>query len=138
MKTLIAIAVLGATLAGASGAIAKSGKFDAPMSPAASSQAGPKKFAAPRICKWPRISINQEKAKLNLAGYSMVKYVKTKVHISRCAKFLYFSGCQGANRYRLIVRFIGFKRYVIVQPNGACLVIQKIPGGYKIPKAYKK
>jgi len=131
MKTLIAIAVLGATLTGTGGAIAGSGKFHDPMRPAASSRPGSGKIAPPRICMWPRISVNQEKAKLSLAGYNMTKYLKTETVMKRCAKFLYFSACQGVNRYQVIVRYIRFTRYVIVQPNGACPVIKKIPGAYK-------
>lgn len=130
MKTLIAIAVVGATLAAAGGAVAGSGKLDAPMSPIASPQAGAKKFVAPRRCMWPRISVHQEKAKLSLAGYYKIKYVGTKVHLSRCAKFLYFSACKGITRYRLIVRYIKFQRYVIVGPQGKCFAIIK-PGAFK-------
>ncbi len=130
MKILIAIAVVGATLAAAGGAVADPGKLEARMIPVASPQAPANKYAAPKHCVWPRISVHQEKVKLSLAGYHKIKYLGKKIFLPRCAKFLYFSACKGVNRYRLIVRYIKFQRYVIAQPQGGCYVIYK-PGAFK-------
>lgn len=119
-KTLIALALAGATFAAAGGAVADSGKFEARMSPVASSYVKPNKFVAPRICMWPRFNMRWEYAKLSYAGFSKIKFVKKTTFLPRCAKFYYFTACKGIYRYTVIVRFIKFKRYVIVLKNGYC------------------
>jgi hypothetical protein len=118
MKTLIALALAGATLAAAGGASAASN----------GGNAGLKSLIRPQVarthlvnrCLFPRVNIRGETVKLRLAGYSHVHYLNTKTFRPRCATFVYFSACKGGKRYKIIVRYIRGTRFVIVQRNGSC------------------
>jgi len=127
MKTLIAIAVAGATLASAGAAIAAPGtanpviKSNVELAASARPQARRNKHLTIRpYCGWPRIHVRWEWVKLHQAGYRKVRYQGTKVFLPRCAKFLYFSACHGIKRYKVIVRFIRSTRYVIALRQGYC------------------
>ena len=118
MKTLIALALAGATLAAASGASAVPNAGNAELKSPARPHIGRTQLL--NRCLWPRISVRREAMKLGLAGYRKVRYLNTRIFRPRCAKFLTFSACKGHKRYKLIVRFLHGTRYVIVQRNGIC------------------
>ena len=127
MKTLIALAVAGVTLASTGGALANSQSVSTPsVSPAtelaatAIPQARPKHLTIRPNCGWPRIHVRWEYVKLGQAGYRKIRYIGTKVFLPRCAKFLYFSACNGHRKYKVIVRFIRSTRYVIALRQGHC------------------
>lgn len=118
MKTLIALALAGATLAAAGGASAApnsgNAEFKSPVRP----QVG--RNILVNRCHWPRISVRREIRKLRFAGYRNISYNGTHTFLPRCAKFLTFTACQGRKRFKLTVRFLHGTRYVIVQRNGFC------------------
>jgi len=118
MKTLIALALAGATLAAAGGVSAAPGAGNAEFKSPVRPHVGPNRLT--NRCVWPRTSIRRETRKLRFAGYRNVRYQSTRIFRPRCAKFLTFSACQGNKRYKLTVRFIGLTRYVIVQRAGFC------------------
>jgi len=118
MKSLIALALAGATLAAASGASAAPGAGSAEFKSSVRPHVGPNVLV--NRCHWPRISVRRETMKLRLAGFQRVHYVGTHTFLPRCAKFLSFTACKGHKRYKLTVRFIRGTRFVIVQQNGLC------------------
>jgi len=118
MKTLIALALAGATLAAAGGASAAPGAGNAEFKSPVRPHVGRKVLV--NRCHWPRISVRRETMKLRLAGYRNVSYNGTRTFLPRCAKFLSFTACKRHKRYKLTVRFIQGTRYVIVQRNGFC------------------
>jgi hypothetical protein len=124
MKTMIALALAGATLAATGGALATPGTANAELANTqlkvtVSPQISRKRLV--RRCIWPRTHARWEWVKVRQAGYRNVRYLGTKVFLPRCAKFYYFAACQGIKRYKIIVRYIRFSRYVIVLRNGYCL-----------------
>ena len=72
MKTLIALALAGATLAAAGSASAATGagnaEFKSPVRPHVGRQ------HLVNRCAWPRISVRRETMKLRFAGYKNVRY----------------------------------------------------------------
>lgn len=131
MKTLIAFVIAIATLASAGSAFAAPAKNFAPHKSVASGHVARKNLVIQRRCMWPRIHVRWEWVKLRYAGYRKIKYLGTKTFWPRCAKFLYFSACKGTYRYKVIVRYIRFQRYVIVLNKGYCF-------GYRRPLALRK
>ena len=81
-------------------------------------------------CPYKHINISQEKLKLKLAGFWLIKYTGTSVMQKRCAQFVRFRACKGAQRKKVTVRYIkGQNRFVIVQPsNGSCPKYKKSSG----------
>ena len=118
MKTLIALALAGATLAAAGGASAAPGAGNAEFKSPVRPHAGPN--ALVNRCHLPRVSIRRESRRLRFAGYRNVHYTGTHTFLPRCAKFVTFTACRGHRRYKLTVRFIRGTRYVIVQRTGFC------------------
>jgi hypothetical protein len=118
MKTLIALALAGATLAAAGGASAAPGAGNAEFKSPVRPHAGPNVLV--NRCHLPRISVRREARKLRFAGFRRIRYQSTRTFRPRCAKFVIFSACKQHRRYKVIVRFIRGTRYVIVQRNGFC------------------
>ena len=118
MKTLIALALAGATVAAAGGASAASNSGNAEFKSPVHRQVGPNRLV--NRCAWPHTSIRRETRKLRFAGFRNVHYQSTQTFRPRCAKFLIFSACKRNLRYKVIVRFLNGTRYVIVQRNGFC------------------
>jgi len=118
MKTVIALALAGATLAAAGGVSAAPGAGNAEFKSPVRPHAGPNKLV--NRCLWPRVSIRREARKLRFAGFRRIRYQSTRTFRPRCAKFVTFSACKQHRRYKVIVRFIRSTRYVIVQRNGFC------------------
>ncbi len=121
MKTLIALALAGATLAATGGALATPGTATTEVKLTKAPQISRKRLVIRRICIWPRTHARWEYVRVRHAGYSNVRYLGTKTFLPRCAKCYYFSACRGFKRYKIIVRYIRFSRYVIVLRNGYCL-----------------
>ncbi len=78
-------------------------------------------FELARRCVWPRVSIRLEMRRLRHAGYRNIHYVGRRVFRPRCALFVEFNACRGLTRYRVIVRYIRFQRFVIALNRGRCL-----------------
>jgi hypothetical protein len=134
-KTLLAIAFAGAALApGLTATVA------ATLVPAGAAVAAPKltvvKVRRAKIvrrpdlnlvarCPMPHLSVRREAFKLHLAGYRHIHFVRKTTFLPRCAQFLYYSACKGPYRYRVIVRYIKYTRFVITQRLGFCLYLRK-------------
>lgn len=131
MKTLIAFVFAIATLASAGSAFAAPAKGAVQERTVASAHVARKNLVLHRRCVWPRIHVRWEWVKLRHAGYRKIKYLGTKTFWPRCAKFFYFSACKGIYRYKVIVRYIRFQRYVIALNQGYCF-------GYRRPLALRK
>lgn len=84
-------------------------------------------FQIARRCFWPRVSIRHEIRRLRHGGYRQVRYLGRTTHQSRCALFVHFSACRGARRYKVIVRFLNNRRFVITQRRGLCLRSGPVP-----------
>lgn len=78
-------------------------------------------------CLMPRVSIGREVRRLRHSGFYRVRFLGRKVFRPRCAQFLYFSACKRRIKYRVIVRYIKFRRFVIVQRVGHCLPFNPAP-----------
>lgn len=78
-------------------------------------------FQIARRCFWPRVSIRHEIRRLRHGGYRQVRYLGRTTHQSRCALFVHFSACRGARRYKVTVRFLNNRRFVLTQNRGLCL-----------------
>ncbi len=140
-KTLLAVAFAGAALAPATAVtVAATAAATATLVAPSAAVAAPRgkavqlkkhrRFHRPRLdlrarCVWPRISVRREYVKLRIAGFRHIRYQGRKTFRPRCAQFLYFSACKGPIRYRVIVRYIRFQRYVIAQPLGRCFTLRQ-------------
>lgn len=118
MKTLIALALAGATLAAAGGASAAPNSGTVEFKSPVHRHVGPNRLV--NRCAWPHTSVRRETRKLRIAGFRRVSYQGTKIYRPRCAKFLIFSACKRNLRYKVMVRFLNGRRYVIVLRNGFC------------------
>lgn len=140
-KTLIAVAFAGAALAPAAAlttaaALAPTAAIAAPKAKVLlkkdlRAQRTPlvrrPGFQLVQRCYWPRVSVGREKRRLRFAGYRNIRYVGRKIFRPRCALFLYFNACKGLTRYRVIVRYLNHRRYVIALNRGRCLGFLRRP-----------
>ena len=77
-------------------------------------------FQIARRCFWPRVSVRREIRRLRHSGYRYVRYLGRTTHLSRCALFVHFTACRGARRYKVTVRYIQNRRFILTQNRGFC------------------